>query len=158
MKYNFKKISVSILGLVLILFSSCALLIHVDSPKPTDPNVQVNGYSMDAAGHYIIKIIFNYAINTSTVISTKTLILKFSKDANTNAAITWSPDSKTATVTTIKTRDDLNIFQPDDHFSLTLIGTDAGNGVIKSTGGYVLDGDYDNTGGGDYVIGFTIIG
>jgi len=145
-------------ALIAIFFIGCSSLVQVISPNPTDPTATTNGYNMDAAGHYIIKIVFNNAINPSTVVIKQTLKLHFSKDPNADATIAWSPDSKIATVTTVLTRDMLNIFRPDDHFTLTLVGTNEGNGVVKSAGGDVLDGDYSNSGGGNYVMGFTIIG
>ena len=97
-------------------------------------------------------------MDRNTVTPMKTLKLHFSKDANANAIVNWSTDNKTATIQTSLTRDDLNIFRPDDHFSLTLIGTDEGNGVVKSADGAILDGDYSNSAGGNYLISFTILG
>lgn len=142
----------------MLVITSCKSLVQVVSPKPTDSNAQVNGYSLDAAGHYILTITFNNPMDAATVVVTKTLKLHFANDANAAASVTWSPDMMTATVTTIKTRAELNRFQPDDSFTMTLVGTDEGNGVVKSTSGDILDGDYNNTGGGNYVMGFTLIG
>jgi hypothetical protein len=49
-------------------------------------------------------------------------------------------------------------FHPDDGFTLTILGTDNGNGVVQSTTGVTLDGNYDGKPGGNYVKVFRIIG
>jgi hypothetical protein len=128
------------------------------SPKPDDATAKVNGYTMDNAGHYSVHVKFNMAVDTASVVVGKTLILRFSKDPNTAATITWSANGEELTVTTSKTRSELNTFNPDDSFTLTLVGTDAGSGVVKSGTSKILDGDYQGGPGGNYVMTFTLIG
>jgi hypothetical protein len=143
-----------VFGLFVPLFG-CSF--RVTAPLPSDTTATVNGFSTDPSGHLVIIVTFSDPVNGSTVIPQKTLILKFAKNANENAALTWLT-SKTLKIVTVDKRDDLMTFTPDGSFSLTLIGTDSGNGVVKSASGAALDGNYDNKPGGDYVKGFTIIG
>jgi hypothetical protein len=142
-------------GSVLAL-TSCGF--RVTSPTPSDVTATYNGFSSNASGQLIIKVSFSDPVNQNTVVARKTLLLKFTKNANANATLSWSLDSKVLTITTVDTRDNLMSFQPDDGFTLTLIGRDRGDGVVKSTGGAALDGDYDGNAGGDYRKGFFIIG
>jgi hypothetical protein len=141
-----------------IFFTACSSYVQVISPNPTDATAEVNGYKMDATGHYVIIIVFNKTMDPASVVVKKTLKLHFTKDPNADAVVIWSANNTTARVTTTLTRDDLDKFQPDDHFSLTLVGTDEGNGVVKSSTGQVLDGDYNSSAGGNYVMGFTVLG
>lgn len=158
-----KPFSISKRQLVLLILSanllaSCAVNLVVLTPNPTNATAQVNGYSMDNAGHYIIVVKFNMAVDPSTVMVGKTLNLRFAKDPNATAALSWSATNDQLTITTTKTRDELNLFHPDDAFTVTLIGTDAGNGAVKSKSGKILDGDYQGGAGGNYVMSFTLIG
>jgi hypothetical protein len=52
----------------------------------------------------------------------------------------------------------LKPFQETYFFDFLLIGNDTANGVIKDSGGMVLDGDEDGEAGGDYVLTLYIIG
>jgi hypothetical protein len=160
MKPSFMRESPALaVSLTLILtLCACKTNLVVLTPQPTNATAQVNGFTMDNQGHYVIDVKFNERVDQSTVMVGKTLLLKFSKDANADATLSWSPDGLELKITTTKTRPDLNTFNPDDSFSLTLIGTDAGNGVVKSAAGKVLDGDYQDGAGGDYRMGFTLIG
>ena len=42
-------------------------------------------------------------------------------------------------------------------FSITVLGTDAGNGVLRDTSGDILDGDEDGNPGGNYVKEFELV-
>jgi hypothetical protein len=145
---------------IIAFLSSCSVF-QVSSPKPTDFNAVYNGFSQDAAGHMVIPVTFTQPVNQSTVIVGRTLFLKFTKDANAAATLSWSADSKTLTITTVKTRDELMSFNPDDGFCLTLRGssklTPAGN-IVTNQKGIALDGNYDGKPGGDYHMCFFIIG
>jgi hypothetical protein len=141
-----------------LFISLCSCSFRVTAPLPSDTTAAVNGFSMDPTGHLVIKVTFSDPVDRSTVITQKTLILKFAKNANESATLLWSADNKTLTITTVDRRDDIMTFSPDGGFSLTLIGVDTGNGVVKSTKGAILDGDYSGKPGGNYVKGFTIIG
>jgi hypothetical protein len=158
MKANQTKLWLFVFIGIGIFITSCSSHVQVISPNPTDATAQVNGYKMDAMGHYVITIVFNKTMDPATVVVKKTLKLHFSKDPNADGVVSWSANNTTAKVTTALTRDDLDIFRPDDHFSLTLVGTDDGNGVVKSSTGQILDGDYNNSAGGNYVMGFTVLG
>lgn len=141
---------------LLVTLASCSF--RVTSPTPSDVTATYNGFSSNSSGQLIIKLNFSDPVNQSTVIAQKTLLLKFTKNANAAATLSWSLDSKVLTITTVETRDNLMSFQPDDGFTITLIGRDRGNGVVKSSGGTILDGDYDGNAGGDYRKGFFIVG
>ena len=146
-----------IISSFLISIMSCVSF-RVTSPLPSDTTATVNGFSLNSSGQIVIPVVFSESVDISTVIANKTLILKFSKNPNETATLTWSPDNKTLTIVTVDKRDDLMSFHPDDGFSLTLLGIDNGNGVVKSTSGTILDGDYNKKAGGNYVKGFTVIG
>lgn len=146
-------------GLIIVL-ASCKVVFQVSSPKPSDFNAVYNGFSLDATGHLVIPVTFTQAADQSTVVVGTTLFLKFTKDANAAATLSWSADSKTLTITTVKKRDELMAFNPDDGFCLTLRGSNKipGGPVVKNTNGIVLDGNYDNVPGGNYNMCFFIIG
>jgi hypothetical protein len=147
------------IGLIIIL-SACRTF-QVSAPRPTDFNAVYNGFSQDALGHMVIPVTFTEAADQSTVTVGVTLFLKFTRDANANATLSWSADSKTLTITTVKTRDDLMSFNPDDGFCLTLRGSSKiipNGSVVKSNRGVALDGNYDGRPGGDYHMCFFIIG
>jgi hypothetical protein len=149
-----------LIGLIIIFLSACKTF-QVSDPRPSDFNAVYNGFSQDAAGHIVIPVTFNEAVDQSTVAVGVTLFLKFTKDPNTTATLSWSADSKKLTITTVKTRDQLMSFNPDDGFCLTLRGSSKiipNGSVVKSRAGVVLDGNYDGKPGGNYNMCFFIIG
>jgi len=141
------------------LAQACALL-RVTAPLPTDPVARVNGYSRDGNGRLVITITFNEPVKQSSVVVGKTLIVSGQADNNAAGTLAWSPDGKTVTFTSTKTLDQL--ISPrsttDAFFTLTIIGTDSGQGAVTDASGNRLDGDYDGTAGGDYKMSFTLIG
>lgn len=142
---------------VFLVSVGCATF-RVDSPKPSDPLAAINGWCCFGPQKFIvIQVVFNAAVDRSTVIAGRTVFLKTTKDPNAAFNIAWNDDRR-FTLTTIKVSEDLLFPHPDDGFTLTLIGTDAGQGVIRDTSGKALDGDYNGTPGGDYKIVFTLIG
>ncbi|MEJ0105139.1 MAG: hypothetical protein WDO19_22435 [Bacteroidota bacterium] len=146
-------------SLVYIL-SGCAGF-QVSAPNPSDFNAVYNGFSQDASGRMVIPVTFTKAVDQSTVVVNQTLFLKFTKNPNAGATLVWSADSKTLTITTVQTRDELMSFNPDDGFCLTLKGSskiESKGNVVKSKAGVILDGDYNGKPGGDYHMCFFIIG
>jgi hypothetical protein len=115
-------------------------------------------YSIDNQNHLVVTVKFNKPVDTGTVIVGKTLILDAEKDHNAGGTITWSSDHKELTFRTTKKAGDLLIFDPDGFFKVRLVGTNAGQGVIKDTDGKALDGDNNGTYGGNREIGFCLIG
>ncbi len=116
-------------------------------------------YRITDDGRISIDIHFNKQYDPNTVVVGKTLILVTEKDAN--AAGTWIPLSTEGTTirfTTTKKIGDLLIHDPDGFFTLKLIGSDTGNGAIKSEAGRHLDGDRNHVDGGDYKTTFSHVG
>jgi hypothetical protein len=150
-------------GLMGLIISTSILLVGCSSftvtkPDPTDQVEQVNGFSRDpTTDHLIMKIEFSQQVDPKTVTIHKTLILKFAKDPNAGAQLNWT-DTQHLTITTDLPVDQLMTFTPDGGWTLTIIGTDKGDGIVKDLNGKVLDGDKDGTDGGDYIMGYRIIG
>lgn len=110
-------------------------------------------WSKDQQDRIVIVVRFNKAVNTSTVVVQKTLILDFENDHNAQATLNWSPDRKELTITTTKTSSQLfGTF--NSFFKLTLFGTNVGNGAIQADDGTALDGEADSKAGGNYEITF----
>jgi hypothetical protein len=144
-----------IVGIVSLL-NSCTF--QISSPKPIDATDNTSGPPVNSNGQLVISVAFTEAVDQNTVVPGKTLILKFTKDPNAAVNIAWSADSKNLTITTRKKSFELLTLTPDGGFTLTFIGTDKGNGVVKTKNGATLDGDYDNKAGGDYLKGYIIVG
>ena len=129
--------------------------------RPTNDAKGAADFSFDDpsfAGHIVIQIEFNDAVDENTVTVGKTLLLDTPLDHQAGGTLSW-PNSKTLIFTTAKTRKEL-LPQggPDAGFTLSLLGTDKGNGVIKASNGTVLDGDKDGTPGGDHKNSFLLPG
>ncbi len=154
-------------GLFVLLLSGCSTF---QVTKPTTAAQGASDFTFggtDLQGPLIIKVQFNQAVDSGTVIPGKTLILDTQIRDPQNGQLTrkeidgtvqWNGDQE-FTYTTTKIRKDLP-FQggPDVGFTLTLIGTDKGNGVVKAKDGTLLDGDKDGTAGGDYKRQFLLPG
>ena len=142
-----------------VILSSCVSF-RISSPKPSDFNAVYNGFSQDATGHMVIPVTFTQAVDQSTVAIGRTVFLKFSKDPNAAATLSWSADSKVLTITTVKTRDELMSFTPDDGFCLSIRGSSKipNTNIVTNTKGVALDGNYDGKPGGNYNMCFFIIG
>jgi hypothetical protein len=144
----------------LFLVAACANTLQVLTPQPTNPTDQVNGYTITAPplNQLSFKVTFNNPVAMASVVPGQTLRLTTSKDPNAGGSLSWSPDRKVLTFTTTKGVDDLLFQNPDASFCLTLVGTDAGQGVVKDDTGKALDGDLNGTSGGDWKMCFTRIG
>ena len=145
-----------VMVIIAILLVSCIGSFRVLSPKREQTSSQ--DFSFDNTGHITIEIRFHAPVRTNTVVVGKTLVLVTDKDPNADGSLKWSGDDREVTFTTDKTAADLLRYDPDGHFTLKLIGTDTGDGAIKTKDGSLLDGDADGTGGGNYKTGFTHIG
>ncbi len=144
-----------IVGIASLLYS-CSF--QISSPKPKDATDNTSGPPVNANGQLVISVVFTDPVDQNTVVPGKTLILKFPKDPNAAMDIAWSADFKNLTITTIKKSFELLTLAPDGGFTLTFIGTDKGDGVVKTKSGAILDGDYDSKPGGDYLKGYIIVG
>lgn len=139
---------------IVLLSASCTF--KVVSPKALQTSS--SDYTLDNNDHISIEIVFNHVVDQNTVVVGKTLILETEKKPNAGGTLSWSADGKTATFVSADSADDLLIFDSDGFFTLHLIGTDTGDGVIKDQPGKVLDGDADGTDGGDYKTTFVLVG
>ena len=140
------------------------LNLRVLSPSP-GVYASAEGYTITADDKIAVTLNFNWPVDISTVIAGRTVIMVFPKDGAPKLNLEWSNNNKTLVITTVKTRSRLLAHQPDAYFKLTLRGNPfnilrANNEpvMIKSAGGKILDGDYDDKEGGNYVISFISIG
>ena len=141
----------------IVLFPSCNGAMVVTYPDALQVGSQQ--YRITSDGEISIDIHFNQPYDPETIVVGKTLILVTEKDLN--AAGNWIPLSAEGEVirfTTTMTIGDLLIHDPDGFFTLKLIGSDAGDGAIKSKSGRHLDGNRDGTDGGDYETTFSHVG
>ena len=102
-----------------------------------------------------IFIIFDQVMDKSTITSATVIVTAY-------------PNGNETTVTgTLDVGDSMLMFKPDGNYPMgtgdtavfiELIGTDQGDGVIKSAKGGTLDGDNDGVAGGDFVYQFIILG
>jgi len=139
-----------------LLFSSCSF--QVVYPKPVDPSENTSGPPINAAGQLVITIQFTDPVNLGSLVMGKTVLLSFPGNPSVAANLSLSIDLKTLTITTKDIASNLLHLSPDGGFTLQLVGTDRGNGVITTTSNTVLDGDYDGKPGGNYVKQYHIIG
>lgn len=147
MKRPFKLCRSAIAVAICVLYG-CSF--QISSPKPIDPTDTTNGPQVDATGHYAITVTFTEAVDRNTVIPGKTLFLDTDNKKNAPVTLNWSTDSRTLVLTTVDMANELVTLDPDGGVSLRVIGTDTGKGVVKTTSGRILDGDYDKQPGGDY--------
>jgi hypothetical protein len=106
---------------------------------------------MTANGKLRITVLFNRAVDTSTVIPQHSLILDTERDNNASVVLDWNPMKTQAIITSVRNHTALCSYDPDCFFRLTLDGTAAG--AIKAEDGGLLNG-----GTQDYWTGFTIVG
>ena len=133
-------------------------LTTVVSPSPSDPNA-IFDYAWSVDDHLLLAIEFSRPVDTATVVPKSTLIVKTTQDANADGTLQWSADRTQCVFKSVKTAGLLIQPQPDDSFSLTLIGDDQpGRRGIRDEFGLLLDGDYNGREGGTYATSFTIIG
>lgn len=140
------------------------LNLRVLSPSP-GVYASAEGYTITADDKIAVTLNFNWPVDISTVIAGRTVIMDFPKDGAPKLNLEWSNNNKTLVITTVKTRSRLLTHQPDAYFKLTLRGNPfniirVNNEpvMIKSASGKILDGDYNDKEGGNYVISFISIG
>ncbi|HEX5654018.1 MAG TPA: hypothetical protein VFX58_13145 [Chitinophagaceae bacterium] len=145
----------------LALFMLITALLHVTctfrvvSPKA----FQSSSQDFDASDGFItITVTFNEDVDKNTVVIGKTFILVTEKVPNAPGAFIPTPDPRKLIFKTTSKVSDLLTFDPDGFFSLKMIGSDTGDGAIKTVNGRHLDGDGNNTNGGDYSTSFVIVG
>lgn len=128
----------------------------VVTPDQSDYNPAGGTFTTDGAGHLIITVTFNRALDLNSVVPAATIY--FEGYAISQGTVEFSNGNKTVTFTTT---DQWSAFATPGqmiYFDFLLIGTDAGNGVVKDSNGMVLDGDEDGVAGGNYVLHLYIIG
>ena len=101
-------------------------------------------------------------VNVASVKPQQTITLATALDQNAAGAVVGVAPThggnSAILFTTTKTIDQLLFQGPDAGFTLTLIGTNHGLGVVVDDHGNALDGDGDGVPGGDYVMSLIRIG
>jgi hypothetical protein len=151
-----------LLGLIRQRFPHLEEPLQVLNPPQSNMPDPVN-FSWDTAGtgQCTVVITFNRPVDESSVTAGETFF--FSGDKNPSALPDvgypkWTGD----TVMQFRTRDSLDqivSLGEATYFSVRLVGTDAGAGVVRDRAtGQPLDGNGDGTPGGDYEHTFVIVG
>jgi hypothetical protein len=117
-----------------------------------------SGHAMQSSDHMQLKINFSEPVDRSTVVPGKTFILTTENHDHVRGSLYWSADGRSLTFRSRKTLKELFTFDPDGHFHVRIIGTDAGNGAVRDRDGELLDGDDDNLPGGNYDAALVISG
>lgn len=128
----------------------------VVTPDQSDYNPAGGTFTTDGAGHLIITVTFNRALDLNSVVPASTIY--FEGDAVSQGTVAFSNGNKTVTFTTTDEVSEFATMGGNAVFDFLLIGTDAGNGIVKDSNGMVLDGDEDGEAGGDYILHLYIIG
>lgn len=106
-----------------------------------------------------LSVVFTQPVDVSTLKIPGTVNLTYkniseNKEVTNIAGVAYaSPDKQTIVFVSNKTISDLNVSPGGGQrteMKITLLGTDAGNGVIKSVSGETLDGDENGSPGGNY--------
>ncbi|MBN2350766.1 MAG: fibronectin type III domain-containing protein [Bacteroidales bacterium] len=114
-------------------------------------------FTLDGTGHAKINITFNRAINVSTLVGGQTVYIQSGTNI-VSGGITYDTGTNTATFTSTQPIADWCSFSPDCTFKFIVVGTDAGQGAVLDTDGMHIDGDEDDTPGGNYELTLTVIG
>ncbi len=123
-----------------------------------DANQSVcQNFQITADSKIQIDIQFSKEVDKSSVLVGQSFIMAHEKGSSADGAITW-PNIDTLRFKTTDVTSDLCIFNPDCFFTFTLMGTDDGSGAIKDSDGMALDGDGNETAGGDWTTTCAIIG
>lgn len=117
-----------------------------------------SGHTMQPSDRLQLKVSFSHPLDRKSVVLGKTFILTTEKRAHVRGSLYFSPDNRSLTFRSRQTLKELFTFDPDGHFNLRIIGTDAGNGAIRNTDGTYLDGDDDDAPGGNYDVAWVITG
>src|SRR6266545_275031 len=121
----------------------------VDPPQSNSPDPF--RFSTDATGHCTVIITFNRPVDESSVIVGSTFFFSGSLNPSAPGNITWASDDTAMTFVTQDRLDQIVFFGPDGFFSVRLVGTDAGAGVVRDRLSLQpLDGNSDGTPGDDY--------
>jgi hypothetical protein len=127
---------------------------------PTDPYSPFK-WSVEQ-DHIKIDLYFNRSVRKETVMQGSSLLLSFSKDPNAELLPghpIWFSNNTYCYFMTKKKYDDLLQGGPNDIFTLKLVGSDTPSvAAIRDEDGLALDGDYDNSPGGDYLTYFVLVG
>ena len=116
------------------------------------PAFQLNSQFNKTADEKLrITVVFNKAVDTTTLIPQHNLILDTERDHNASVTLGWDPTNTRAIITTVKNHTALCNYDPDCFFRLTLDGTSPE--AISAEDGSLL-----NEGNRDYWTGFTIVG
>jgi hypothetical protein len=106
-----------------------------------------------------LSVVFTQPVDVSTLKIPGTVNLTYkniteNKEVSNIPGVAYaSPDKQTIVFVSNKTISDLGVAPGGGdrtEMKMTLLGTDAGKGVIKSVSGVILDGDENGSPGGDY--------
>ncbi len=140
-------------GLATCLLGGCPTTFQVTFPTA----LQTTSQDFDLAnGKIRIRVVFNKAVDMSSLDPGNNVILVAETTNNADITITAGSTGADIIITTVDDASSLLTYDPDGFFSLKLLGS--GSNPIKSADGDVLDGDEDGTAGGDYETGFVVIG
>jgi len=128
----------------------------VVSPDQSDYNPAGGTFTTDGEGHLIITVTFNRPVDLNSMVPAATVY--FEGVAISQGTVVFSNANKTITFTTTDDVVDFATIGGNWYFDFLLIGTDAGDGVVKDSNGMVLDGDEDGVAGGNYLLNLYIIG
>lgn len=121
-------------------------------------------YSTDREGHLKIQVQFTKPLDRKTLVTGKTVILDAPLDHNAEGKIFWDSIFGKEQLTVISTKRRKELFpsssslgrRSDIDLTLTLRGTDQnGSGVITDSEGTPLDGDFNGSPGGDFVLHYS---
>ena len=114
-------------------------------------------FTTDGEGHVKVNFTFNRPVNVATLVGGQTVYIQSGVNI-VSGGITYDTETNTATFTSTQPIGDWCSFSPDCTFSFVVVGTDAGQGAVTDADGMHLDGDEDDTPGGNYELTLTVIG
>jgi len=142
------------LAITALMLTACSSFRVATRPTLQSPS----GHSMDPGDRMQVKIRFNQPVDRSTLVLGKTFVLTTENHDAVRGSLYWSADSRSVTFRSALPLKDLFTFDPDGHFTLRIIGTDAGQGAVRDRAGEYLDGDGDDVQGGNYEETLVITG
>ncbi|MFQ5806043.1 MAG: hypothetical protein ACE5I3_06305 [Phycisphaerae bacterium] len=144
---------------LLVTCATLALCVMAGCPFrvifPTAMQTTSQDYEIDNS-KIKITVVFNKAVDMSSLVAGTNVILVTEKDANADINITAGTTPADVVITSVDDYGDLLTFDPDGFFTLRLRGS--GANPIESSDGDILDGDGDGAAGGDYQTSFALIG
>lgn len=151
MKTTFRK--ALLFGVVAVISGGCTFI--VISPAPMQTGSQ--DFMIDAvSGQIIIEVLFSNNVDLDSLVPGANIVIVTETNANAGATVAAGANASEIVITTDDAAGVLCNFDPDCFFTLNLIGS--GTSPIRNVDGDALDGDADETAGGDYTTTFLILG